>query len=47
MDLGSVHERSAALFTVYLAQYAPAVLHGEEDRVIVSRMTVGASRPPG
>ena len=41
MDLGSVHERAAALFTVWLAQYAPAALHGEEDRIIVSRVTVG------
>jgi hypothetical protein len=40
MDLGSVHERAAALFTVWLAQYAPAAAHGEEDRVSVSRLTV-------
>lgn len=35
MDLGSVHERSTAIFTVTLAQYAPAALHGEEDRIMV------------
>ncbi|KAI8465646.1 MAG: P-loop containing nucleoside triphosphate hydrolase protein [Monoraphidium minutum] len=39
MDLGSVHERAAALFSVWLAQYAPAAAHGEEDRVTVSRLT--------
>jgi hypothetical protein len=36
MDLGSVHERSTAIFTITLAQYAPAAVHGEEDRVMVS-----------
>ncbi|KAF8055598.1 SYP52 [Scenedesmus sp. PABB004] len=38
-DLGSVHERAAALFTVSVAQHAPAAVHGEEDRVMVSRLT--------
>jgi hypothetical protein len=47
MDLGSVHERTAALFTVWLAQYAPAALHGEEDRVIVSRLVVGGGAASG
>ncbi|MEW5312194.1 MAG: hypothetical protein WDW38_003841 [Sanguina aurantia] len=37
-DIGSAHERCAALFTVHLAQYAPAALAGEEDRVIVSKL---------
>lgn len=36
MDLGSVHERSTAIFTITLSQYAPAAVHGEEDRVMVS-----------
>lgn len=36
MDIGSVHERSTAIFTVTLAQYAPAAVHGEEDRIMVS-----------
>lgn len=36
MDLGSVHERTAAIFNIWLAQYAPAAVHGEEDRMIVS-----------
>ncbi len=36
MDLGSVHERTSAIFTVWLAQYAPAAVHGEEDRIMVS-----------
>lgn len=35
MDLGSVHERSTAIFTITLAQYTPAAVHGEEDRVMV------------
>lgn len=39
MDLGSVHERSAAIFTVYLAQYAPAAVYGEEDRLLTSKLT--------
>ncbi len=34
-DLGSVHERAAGLFTVHLAQYAPAAVPGEEDRIMV------------
>jgi hypothetical protein len=38
MDLGSVHERAAGIFTVWLAQYAPAALHGEEDRILASRL---------
>lgn len=41
MDLGSVHERAAALFTVWLAQYAPAAAHGDEDHITVSRLQVG------
>lgn len=35
MDLGSVHERTAAIFTISLSQYAPAAVHGEEDRIMV------------
>ena len=35
-DLGSVHERAAAIFAVYVSQYSPAALPGEEDRVVVS-----------
>jgi hypothetical protein len=35
MDLGSVHERSTAIFTITLAQFAPAAVHGEEDCVMV------------
>jgi hypothetical protein len=42
MDLGSVHERSTAIFTITLAQYAPAAVHGEEDRVVVSALTIKA-----
>ncbi|KXZ52536.1 hypothetical protein GPECTOR_9g580 [Gonium pectorale] len=38
-DVGSVHERSAALFTIRLAQYSPAAAQGEEDRVLVSKIT--------
>ena len=34
-DVGNVHERSAAIFTVYIAQYSPAVTHGQEDNVTV------------
>ncbi len=30
-----MHERASAVFTVHLAQYAPAVVAGEEDRVVV------------
>lgn len=30
-----MHERSAAIFTLHLAQYAPAATPGEEDRVVV------------
>ncbi|MEW5296845.1 MAG: hypothetical protein WDW36_000096 [Sanguina aurantia] len=37
-DIGSAHERCAALFTIHLAQYAPAAVAGEEDRVIVSKL---------
>lgn len=44
MDLGSVHERSTALFTITRSQYAPAAVHGEEDRVMV-RGLVLASQP--
>jgi hypothetical protein len=46
MDLGSVHERSAAIFTVALAQYAPAAAPGEEDRVLVSRLQASRAGPP-
>jgi hypothetical protein len=35
IDLGSVHERGTAIFTVTVAQYAPAAVHGEEDHVMV------------
>lgn len=42
MDLGSVHERSMAIFTITLAQYAPAAVHGEEDRVMVGTLVVKA-----
>ncbi|GBF93794.1 hypothetical protein Rsub_06126 [Raphidocelis subcapitata] len=38
-DAGSVHERASALFVVTVAQYAPAALPGEEDRVLLSRLT--------
>uniref|UniRef100_A0A7S3VM07 Kinesin motor domain-containing protein n=1 Tax=Dunaliella tertiolecta TaxID=3047 RepID=A0A7S3VM07_DUNTE len=38
-DLGSVHERAASLFTVQLSQFAPAAVPGEEDRVLISRLT--------
>jgi len=41
MDLGSVHERSTAIFTITLAQYAPAAEHGEEDRVMVGAVQGG------
>jgi hypothetical protein len=41
MDLGSVHERTAALFTINLAQYAPAAVHGEEDRIMVRLLGPG------
>lgn len=34
-DLGSVHERSASVFTLQLSQFAPATVPGEEDRVLV------------
>lgn len=40
MDLGSVHERTTAMFTVWLAQYTPSALHGDEDRISVSRLQV-------
>jgi hypothetical protein len=36
LDIGSVHERSTAIFSITLAQYAPAAVHGEEDRIMVS-----------
>lgn len=36
-ELGKVHDRSAAIFTVHLAQYAPAAVPGEEDRVMVGQ----------
>eukprot|EP00878_Enallax_costatus_P035224 GHUV01039231.1.p1 GENE.GHUV01039231.1~~GHUV01039231.1.p1 ORF type:complete len:419 (+),score=96.69 GHUV01039231.1:574-1830(+) len=39
MDLGSVHERTAAIFTISLSQYAPAAVHGEEDRIMMSKLT--------
>lgn len=36
-----MHERSTAIFTITLSQYAPAAVHGEEDRVTVR----GAGKP--
>jgi hypothetical protein len=35
IDLGSVHERATALFTVTLAQFTPAAAPGEEDKALV------------
>lgn len=40
-DVGNVHERSAAIFTVYIAQYSPAVTHGQEDNVTVRVPVLG------
>ena len=37
-DVGSIHERAAAIFTIYLAQYSPAATLGQEDSVMVRRM---------
>eukprot|EP00198_Chlamydomonas_reinhardtii_P008600 XP_001697937.1 predicted protein [Chlamydomonas reinhardtii] len=37
-DVGAVHERSAAIFTIHLAQYSPAAVAGEEDRIMVSKI---------
>jgi hypothetical protein len=34
-DLGSVHERAAGIFSIHLAQYSPAAVPGEEDRIMV------------
>jgi len=39
-DVGSVHERSAGIFTIYLAQYSPALAMGQEDSVMASRLTI-------
>ena len=33
--MGSIHERSAAIFSIHLAQYSPAATLGQEDSVIV------------
>ncbi|WIA40562.1 hypothetical protein OEZ86_013904 [Tetradesmus obliquus] len=38
LDIGSVHERSTAIFSITLAQYAPAAVHGEEDRIMISKL---------
>ncbi|KAG1655810.1 hypothetical protein FOA52_003683 [Chlamydomonas sp. UWO 241] len=38
-DMGSVHERACSIFVVYLAQYSPAVTFGQEDSVMVSKLT--------
>ncbi|GBF90760.1 hypothetical protein Rsub_03061 [Raphidocelis subcapitata] len=53
-DAGSVHERASALFVVTVAQYAPAALPGEEDRVLLPMSDVpllleglAAFSPPG
>jgi len=35
MDLGSVHERAAAIFTIRLAQFNPAVDAEDEDAATV------------
>ncbi|KAG2485692.1 hypothetical protein HYH03_015577 [Edaphochlamys debaryana] len=37
-DVGPVHERASAVFTISLAQYAPAAVPGEEDRMLFSRI---------
>ncbi|GIL90778.1 hypothetical protein Vretifemale_18507, partial [Volvox reticuliferus] len=37
-DVGSVHDRAAAIFTIHLAQYSPASGPGEEDRILVSKI---------
>lgn len=37
-DVGSVHDRAAAIFTLYLAQFSPAASPGEEDRIVVSKL---------
>ena len=38
MDLGSVHERAAAIFTVRLAQFNPAADAEDEDTATVKSM---------
>ena len=38
MDLGSVHERTAAIFTVRLAQFNPAADAEDEDTATVKHM---------
>ncbi|KAA6427824.1 MAG: kinesin [Trebouxia sp. A1-2] len=40
MDLGSVHDRTAAIFTIRLAQFNPAVDAEDEDAATVSRLHV-------
>ena len=35
-DVGSVHERASAIFTIHLAQYSPAATMGQEDSVMVN-----------
>ncbi|GFR45898.1 hypothetical protein Agub_g7354, partial [Astrephomene gubernaculifera] len=37
-DVGSVHDRAAAIFTIHLAQYSPAAVAGEEDRIMISKI---------
>lgn len=39
-DVGSVHERAAAIFTIHVYQYSPSAVIGEEDSVRVSRFSV-------
>ncbi|GAX79109.1 hypothetical protein CEUSTIGMA_g6549.t1 [Chlamydomonas eustigma] len=39
-DVGSTHERSAALFSIHLAQYSPAAAMGQEDSVLVNEIRV-------
>ena len=45
LDIGSVRERAAAIYTIHVSQYTPAVVHGEEDRVLV-RLALALERFP-
>ena len=42
MDLGSVHDRAAAIFTVRLCQFNPAADAEDEDTATVSRAVLNA-----
>ncbi len=44
-DLAADKERAAAIFTVALAQYMPAPVPGEEDRVLVGDPRVVGAGP--